>query len=409
MNQFPQDQGGSGRRAGSGPVNGPGHEYSEAAQYLDSAWQASSDTPAPDPSMGPTQVVPIQEMPPSQPIPAAPAAPAGAGAPPAEPRHAEHDLGAYAMSADAGPGTGGAVPGAGDGTGQAGSGAVPGGGQGGDGPDGGHGGGQGGGQRPHGPGDGDEGRGPSQGRRRRNLIIWSVVGVVALGGAGLVAANTLGGDDNSSSTTTAVGSPTPGPTLPSPSAAPTTVPPAVTSAPPAASPTGSASPTRTSSASPSPTKSTTASGSASPSATSSSTRVDKDNDGITDDPAATDPNALAPAARTAYMQAKNAMAAEGITMTLTSGKRSYEHQKELWEQEVRDTGSEEAARMRVLPPDESTHVHGTAIDINVAAQPWMKAKGSRYGWCQIYANESWHFEYSASYKTQGCPSLKPHP
>ncbi|MCF2526091.1 D-alanyl-D-alanine carboxypeptidase family protein [Yinghuangia soli] len=127
------------------------------------------------------------------------------------------------------------------------------------------------------------------------------------------------------------------------------------------------------------------------------------------DPGATDPDKLAPGARAAYRKAEEAMAAAKITLTLRSGARTYEHQKLLWDTEVACKGSESAARARVLPPGESSHVQGTAIDIAPkAAQTWLERNGSRFGWCRMYDNEPWHFEYSASY-TAGCPDRKPHP
>jgi len=50
---------------------------------------------------------------------------------------------------------------------------------------------------------------------------------------------------------------------------------------------------------------------------------------------------------------------------------------------------------------------GQAIDIGpVEADKWLIADGSRFGLCQIYANEIWHFELAAD--AQGnCPPLRP--
>lgn len=416
-------QGGSRRRTDAGylgqnaAARSPQQEaretsYSESARYLDSAWQSSSGRPpAPTPYQGPTQVVPIQEIPsgpqarsaqpqsagshPAGPQPSdptvvvpMPGASTGAGAGAASGRP-EMDLGAYAMGG-AQPNPGGRAGPGGDGFGAGGHGGH---GNGPDGPSGHDGDGD-------GDGDGGDSHGNGRGKRRRALVIWGVVGAVTLTGAGLVAANTLGGDDKK--TTTSVGlttSPTPSP------AAPSTAPPSTDSGPPSTSASGKA-PT---SGQPSGSKSPSGSPSGSASTGGKTPNVDSDDDGIADDPGATDPSKLVGGARTAYQQAKQAMAAEGITMTLTSGKRSYEHQRDLFEKEVREKGSTAAARMRVLPPDESSHVDGNAIDINVAAQPWMKSKGRQFGWCQIYANEPWHFEYQASYKTGSCPALKPHP
>ncbi|MFF7251393.1 D-alanyl-D-alanine carboxypeptidase family protein [Embleya sp. NPDC008237] len=125
--------------------------------------------------------------------------------------------------------------------------------------------------------------------------------------------------------------------------------------------------------------------------------------------APTDPSALTRPAYTAYNRIKADMAKEGITLSLTSGKRSWTHQQELWEEELKAKGSRQAAMRRVLPPEMSLHVHGLAIDIAPrAAQTWLDRKGSAYGWCRPYDNEAWHYEYKASY-TKGCPTRKAGP
>lgn len=140
-------------------------------------------------------------------------------------------------------------------------------------------------------------------------------------------------------------------------------------------------------------------------------RCDGGGTGDSDIPSAdaTNPDKLAAGARDAYRDVEKAMKSAGITLSLRSGPRSYEHQRLLWEAEVACTGSEAEARKRVLPPDQSSHVKGTAIDVAPkAAQTWLEKNGSRYGWCRTYDNEPWHFEYAASHKT-GCPARKPHP
>jgi zinc D-Ala-D-Ala carboxypeptidase len=37
---------------------------------------------------------------------------------------------------------------------------------------------------------------------------------------------------------------------------------------------------------------------------------------------------------------------------------------------------------------------------------WLIANGSRFGLCQIYANELWHFELATD-AAGGCPALLP--
>ena len=47
-------------------------------------------------------------------------------------------------------------------------------------------------------------------------------------------------------------------------------------------------------------------------------------------------------------------------------------------------------------PEQSRHVLGQAVDIGgVDADYWLIANGARFGLCQIYANEPWHFELTA--------------
>lgn len=82
-----------------------------------------------------------------------------------------------------------------------------------------------------------------------------------------------------------------------------------------------------------------------------------------------------------------------MTTWITSGKRSWSEQERLWEQGIAQYGSPAAARRWVLPPSESTHVTGKAIDVGPATGAnWLRANGSRYGLCRAYANEWWHFE-----------------
>ena len=80
-------------------------------------------------------------------------------------------------------------------------------------------------------------------------------------------------------------------------------------------------------------------------------------------------------------------------MTITSGWRSPEFQQQLLDDAVSTYGSIAAARQYVQPPERSRHVLGQAVDIGgYGADQWLIAHGSRFGLCQIYANEVWHFE-----------------
>ncbi|MGV0741650.1 M15 family metallopeptidase [Mycolicibacterium sp. XJ870] len=116
---------------------------------------------------------------------------------------------------------------------------------------------------------------------------------------------------------------------------------------------------------------------------------------------------LDPRLLTALQNAANAAAAQGITMTVTSGWRTPEFQQSLLDDAVRTYGSVAAARRYVQTPAASRHVTGEAVDIGgVEADHWLIANGSRFGLCQVYANELWHFELVAD-PLGNCPPLLP--
>lgn len=105
---------------------------------------------------------------------------------------------------------------------------------------------------------------------------------------------------------------------------------------------------------------------------------------------------LDPDLLTAIQNATTAAAAQGVTVTVNSGWRSPQFQQRLLDDAVRTYGSLAAARQYVQTPQQSKHVTGEAVDIGgPAADRWLIANGSRFGLCQIYANEVWHFELAA--------------
>ncbi|OBK71921.1 peptidase M15 [Mycobacterium sp. 1274761.0] len=115
-----------------------------------------------------------------------------------------------------------------------------------------------------------------------------------------------------------------------------------------------------------------------------------------------DPPLLA-AIQAAAREAKD----DGIDMQITSGWRTKGFQKRLFDDGVRTYGSPEAAAQFVASPEISQHVVGKAVDVGpVQADTWLIRNGSRFGLCQIYANEVWHFELAAD-KDGTCPPLKP--
>jgi len=123
----------------------------------------------------------------------------------------------------------------------------------------------------------------------------------------------------------------------------------------------------------------------------------------------TDPSigGLDPALRTAVQNAATAAAADGVTMTISSGWRSPQFQQQLLDDAVVTYGSLAAARRYVQTPEMSKHVTGQAVDVGgTGADQWLDANGSRFGLCRIYANEIWHFELATD-ATGVCPPLLP--
>ena len=116
---------------------------------------------------------------------------------------------------------------------------------------------------------------------------------------------------------------------------------------------------------------------------------------------------LDPSLLKAVQDAARSGAAEGIDMKITSGWRSKGFQQRLFDDAVRNYGSVDSARQFVASPEVSKHVTGEAVDIApVDADHWLIRNGPRFGLCQIYANEIWHFELAVDEQGK-CPPLKP--
>lgn len=111
-----------------------------------------------------------------------------------------------------------------------------------------------------------------------------------------------------------------------------------------------------------------------------------------------------PALRHAMETAMRDAAAAGVRLRVVSGGRSMAEQRALYEKAVAEHGVQNASRWAVPPNELSAHVKGLAVDVGpVAGSAWLREHGARYGLCQVYANEPWHFERTA--KNGTCPSL----
>ena len=100
--------------------------------------------------------------------------------------------------------------------------------------------------------------------------------------------------------------------------------------------------------------------------------------------------------------------AAGVPLEVTSGWRSARHQQELLDRAIEKYGSRSAATHWVLPPRDSAHVRGHAVDVGPSAgMAWLEEHGAAYGLCRRYANEPWHFEPLVAPGGR-CPALEPH-
>lgn len=118
---------------------------------------------------------------------------------------------------------------------------------------------------------------------------------------------------------------------------------------------------------------------------------------------------LQPGVQRAVDRAIAAAAADGVELRVTSGWRSRDRQQQLFEEAVAKYGSPKEARHWVLPPEESEHVRGGAVDVGPASGArWLDEHGVRFGLCRRYDNEPWHFERLAAAKGSRCPAREPH-
>lgn len=118
---------------------------------------------------------------------------------------------------------------------------------------------------------------------------------------------------------------------------------------------------------------------------------------------------LQPAMQRAVMRAVTAADGQGVSLIVTSGWRSSVAQQRLYDGALAKYGDSAKARRWVLPPRESQHVTGGAVDVGPqTAATWLEDNGVRFGLCRRYANEPWHFELLAPHKGQPCPALEPH-
>ncbi|TWD84038.1 LAS superfamily LD-carboxypeptidase LdcB [Kribbella amoyensis] len=112
----------------------------------------------------------------------------------------------------------------------------------------------------------------------------------------------------------------------------------------------------------------------------------------------------------AVREAAKDAANDGVEFYVNSGWRSPQYQARLLAEAVTKYGSEEEAARWVATPTTSPHVQGHAIDIGRSdATAWLSKYGAKYGLCQIYDNEPWHYELRREAVDGGCPARYPDP
>jgi zinc D-Ala-D-Ala carboxypeptidase len=108
----------------------------------------------------------------------------------------------------------------------------------------------------------------------------------------------------------------------------------------------------------------------------------------------------------ALRRAASAAAGDGDEFFVNSGWRSAQYQEQLLDEAVSKYGSKAEAARWVATPTTSAHVSGDAVDIGHSdATSWLSTHGARYGLCQTYRNEPWHYELRPEAVDHGCPAM----
>jgi LAS superfamily LD-carboxypeptidase LdcB len=108
----------------------------------------------------------------------------------------------------------------------------------------------------------------------------------------------------------------------------------------------------------------------------------------------------------ALRKAATDAADDGVKFFVNSGWRTPAYQEQLLLEAVSKYGSEKEAARWVATPATSPHVSGHAIDIGRSdATAWLSKHGAKYGLCQIYRNEPWHYELRPEAVDDGCPPM----
>nr|BFF16408.1 hypothetical protein GCM10025699_77110 [Microbacterium flavescens] len=108
----------------------------------------------------------------------------------------------------------------------------------------------------------------------------------------------------------------------------------------------------------------------------------------------------------ALQRAATDASADDVDIVVNSGWRSGAYQEQLLDEAVTRYGTPEEAARWVATPATSAHVHGDAVDVGSwDATAWLSEHGADYDLCQIYMNETWHYELRDGAAIDGCPPM----
>jgi zinc D-Ala-D-Ala carboxypeptidase len=115
---------------------------------------------------------------------------------------------------------------------------------------------------------------------------------------------------------------------------------------------------------------------------------------------------LDPSLLKALRRAATDAAKDGTEFQVNSGWRSRKYQEQLFREAVSKYGSESEAARWGATPGTSAHETGNAVDLgHTDATAWLSEHGAKYGLCQIYGNEPWHYELRREAVDHGCPPM----
>jgi len=108
----------------------------------------------------------------------------------------------------------------------------------------------------------------------------------------------------------------------------------------------------------------------------------------------------------ALQRAATDASSDGVDVVVNSGWRSATYQQQLLDDALVQYGSAQEAARWVATPATSAHVSGDAVDIGSwDAADWFTRNGAAYDLCQVYENETWHWELRDGASRSGCPPM----